>query len=114
MIVRLNLLKTTNLHTILRLPTGIFSAENVKTHVLFFDNKPLSKTPWTQAVWFYDYRTNIQHSFRKNPIQSDCLAEFIGCYHSKNRDPKINRKEIETFIHQVLSLLYDARSVLHA
>jgi len=84
-IIRAQLLKTTNLHTILRLPTGIFSAETVKTHVLFFDNKPQAKTPWTQSIWFYDYRTNIQHSFRKNPIQSDCLAEFISCYHAKNR-----------------------------
>ncbi len=84
-IVRMQLLKTTNLHTILRLPTGIFSAESVKTHVLFFDNKPQAKTPWTQSIWFYDYRTNIQHSFRKNPLQSDCLAEFISCYHAKNR-----------------------------
>jgi type I restriction enzyme M protein len=85
-VIRLNLLKTTNLHTILRLPTGIFSAEAVKTHVLFFDNKPRSKIPWTEVVWFYDYRTNIQHSFRKNPLQSDCLAEFVSCYHAKNRD----------------------------
>jgi type I restriction enzyme M protein len=85
-VVRVQLLKTTNLHTILRLPTGLFSAESVKTHVLFFDNKPPSKKPWTQSVWFYDYRTNIQHSFRKNPLQSDCLAEFISCYHAKNRN----------------------------
>lgn len=84
-IVRVQLLKTTHLHTILRLPMGIFSAENVKTHVLFFDNKPPSKKPWTQAVWFYDYRTNIQHSFRRNPLQSECLTEFISCYHAKNR-----------------------------
>jgi len=84
-VVRVQLLKTTNLHTILRLPTGIFSAESVKTHVLFFDNKPQAKTPWTQSIWFYDYRTNIQHSFRKNPLQSDCLAEFVSCYHAKNR-----------------------------
>ncbi|HEV2523965.1 MAG TPA: class I SAM-dependent DNA methyltransferase [Gammaproteobacteria bacterium] len=84
-IVRVQLLKTTNLHTILRLPTGLFSAETVKTHVLFFDNKPQAKAPWTQSIWFYDYRTNIQHSFRKNPLQSECLAEFISCYHAKNR-----------------------------
>jgi type I restriction enzyme M protein len=84
-IIRAQLLKTTRLHTILRLPLGIFSAESVKTQVLFFDNKPCSESPWTDSVWFYDYRTNIQHSFRKKPFQSKDLEEFIQCYHAKER-----------------------------
>jgi type I restriction enzyme M protein len=57
--VRQNLLKTTNLHTILRLPTGIFYANGVKANVIFFDNHEASKDPWTKEVWYYDYRTNV-------------------------------------------------------
>jgi len=83
--IRRKLLETTNLHTILRLPVGIFYAAGVKTNVLFFDNKPAAKTPWTKEVWFYDYRTNIYHSFRKNPFKFDYLIPFIECYQAKKR-----------------------------
>src|SRR5579862_822630 len=51
--VRQNLLKTTDLHTILRLPTGIFYANGVKANVIFFDNQPANKVPWTKDVWYY-------------------------------------------------------------
>jgi type I restriction enzyme M protein len=63
--VRKKLLETTEVHTILRLPTGIFYANGVKANVVFFDNKPSSKDPWTKEVWFYDYRTNIHHTLKK-------------------------------------------------
>jgi len=79
-IVRRRLLETTDLHTILRLPTGIFYAQGVKANVLFFDNKPAAKTPWTKAVWFYDYRTNIRHTLKKNPLTFDDLRDFVTCY----------------------------------
>lgn len=84
-IVRKNLLKTTDLHTILRLPTGIFYAHGVKANVLFFDNHEASKNPWTKEVWFYDYRTNIHHTLKKKPLRFEHLAEFIECYNPKNR-----------------------------
>jgi len=63
--VRKSLLQTTDLHTILRLPTGVFYKQGVKANVIFFDNKPASKDPWTQAVWIYDFRTNIHFTSRK-------------------------------------------------
>ncbi|HLL43212.1 MAG TPA: N-6 DNA methylase, partial [Segetibacter sp.] len=66
--VRKKLLETTDVHTILRLPTGIFYANGVKANVIFFDNKPSSKDPWTKEIWFYDYRTNIHHTLKKNPL----------------------------------------------
>jgi type I restriction enzyme M protein len=66
--VRKELMKTTELHTILRLPTGIFYAQGVKANVLFFDNKPASKEAWTKEVWIYDYRSNISHTLKKNPM----------------------------------------------
>ena len=88
--VRKKLLQNTDLHTILRLPTGIFYAQGVKANVLFFDNKPASPNPWTKAVWYYDYRTNIHHTLKKKPMRPDDLKDFIGCYNPPNRH---DRKE---------------------
>lgn len=82
--VRKELLKTTELHTILRLPTGIFYANGVKANVLFFNNKPASKDPWTKDIWIYDYRTNIHHTLKKKPLRIDDLKEFIDLYNSEN------------------------------
>lgn len=83
--VRKKLIETTDLHTILRLPTGIFYAQGVKANVIFFDNKPASKEPWTKEIWFYDYRTNIHHTLKKNPLKYDDLKDFISCYNPSNR-----------------------------
>lgn len=82
--VRKQLLKTTELHTILRLPTGIFYAQGVKANVLFFNNKPASKEAWTKDIWFYDYRTNVHHTPKKNPMRQENLEEFIELYNGKN------------------------------
>jgi type I restriction enzyme M protein len=90
--VRKKLLETTDLHTILRLPTGIFYANGVKANVLFWDAKPSSKDPWTKEVWVYDYRTNIHHTLKKNPLKLEDIKEFIECYNPTNR-----HKRKETF-----------------
>jgi type I restriction enzyme M protein len=82
--VRKKLLETTNLHTILRLPTGIFYKQGVKANVLFFDNKPASKDPWTKDIWFYDFRTNIHFTLKKNPLKLEDLHDFIQCYNPEN------------------------------
>jgi type I restriction enzyme M protein len=82
--IRKKLLEGTNLHTILRLPTGIFYKQGVKANVLFFDNKPSAKTAWTKDVWFYDFRTNIHFTLKKNPLKLEDLADFIKCYNSEN------------------------------
>lgn len=84
-IIRKELLKNFNLHTILRLPTGIFYAQGVKANVLFF-----SKGTPTQDVWFFDYRTDIKHTLATNPMQRQHLDEFVECYQADN---KANRKE---------------------
>ena len=83
--VRKELMKTTELHTILRLPTGIFYANGVKANVLFFDNKPASRDSWTSEVWVYDYRTNIHHTLKKKTMQLSDLQPFIDCYNPGNR-----------------------------
>jgi len=86
--VRKELLKTTELHTILRLPTGIFYANGVKANVLFFDNKPASKDPWTKEVYVFDYRTNVHHTLKKKPLQLEDLREFITLYNPENRNKR--------------------------
>jgi type I restriction enzyme M protein len=83
--VRKKLLQNTDLHTILRLPTGVFYKQGVKANVLFFDNKPAAKDPWTKAVWYYDFRTNIHFTLKKNPLQKADLQDFIDCYNPQNR-----------------------------
>lgn len=83
-VIRKKLLENTNLHTVLRLPTGIFYAQGVKANVLFFDNQPASPEPWTKEVWFYDYRTNIHHTLKRSPMRYEDLTDFITCYNPEN------------------------------
>ncbi len=83
--IRKQLLKTTDLHTILRLPTGVFYAQGVKANVIFFDNRVASPDPWTREVWYYDYRTNVHHTLKKKPMRFEDLAEFVACYNPSNR-----------------------------
>lgn len=94
--VRKKLLDTTNLHTILRLPTGIFYANGVKANVLFFDGKPSSKVPWTKEIWVYDYRTNIHHTLKKNPLKLENLRDFINLYQSENINKRTETYNSET------------------
>jgi len=82
--VRKKILEKTDLHTILRLPTGIFYKPGVKANVLFFDNKPAAKSPWTKEVWYYDFRTNVHFTLKKNPMQKEDLQDFINCYNPQN------------------------------
>lgn len=83
--VRKKLLESTDLHTILRLPTGIFYKPGVKANVIFFDNKFAAKEPWTKEVWYYDFRTNVHFTLKKNPMQKGDLQDFINCYRPQNR-----------------------------
>ena len=88
--VRKQLMQSTELHTILRLPTGIFYRPGVKANVLFFDNRPGARDPWTKDVWIYDYRTNVHHTLKKKPLQFEDMQDFISCYNPSNRN---NRNE---------------------
>ena len=83
--IRKKLLEETDLHTILRLPTGIFYAQGVKANVLFFEKRRTDATPLTKEVWYYDYRTNIRHTPKKNPLRVEHLKEFIECFRADNR-----------------------------
>lgn len=87
--VRKELMKSTELHTILRLPTGIFYKPGVKANVLFFDNKPGARDAWTKEIWFYDYRTNVHHTLKKKPMVLEDLKDFVECYNPTNRHDRI-------------------------
>lgn len=84
-IIRKKLLETTDLHTILRLPTGIFYKPGVKANVLFFDRKPAGPETQTKEVWIYDFRTNIHFTLKQHPMTDEDLADFIKCYNPENR-----------------------------
>ena len=84
-IVRRKLLETTDLHTILRLPTGIFYKPGVKANVIFFDKRPASPKAQTKEVWVYDFRTNVHFTLKKNPMTESDLSDFIKCYNPENR-----------------------------
>jgi len=84
-VVRRKLLHECDVHTLLRLPTGIFYAQGVKANVLFFDRKPASETPWTKQLWIYDLRTNMDFTLKTNPLARGNLDEFVECFHVDNR-----------------------------
>lgn len=78
--VRRKLLHECDLHTLLRLPTGIFYAQGVKANVLFFERKPGSDKPWTKKVWVYDHRTNRHYTLKTKTMTRADLDEFVACY----------------------------------
>ena len=92
--IRRELLKQADVHTLLRLPTGIFYAQGVKANVLFFDRKPAQEKPWTKTLWIYDLRTNLHFTLKENTLKRSDLDDFVACYNPKNRN---DRKESERF-----------------
>lgn len=78
--VRKNLLQKCNVHTLLRLPTGIWYANGVKANVLFFDKKEGRPEPWTDKLWVYDLRTNKHFTQKQSPITRRDFDEFVECY----------------------------------
>ena len=87
--IRKDLMEKCNLHTILRLPTGIFYAQGVKTNVLFFERGHTDKGN-TQEIWFYDLRSNMPNFGKTNPLKREHFDEFVQCY---QRDDRHKRQE---------------------
>jgi type I restriction enzyme M protein len=83
--IRRALLRECDVHTLLRLPTGIFYAQGVKANVLFFDRKPASPEPWTKRLWVYDLRTNQHFTLKTNPLKRAHLDEFVSLYQPGDR-----------------------------
>ncbi len=94
--IRRKLLETCDVHTVLRLPTGIFYAQGVKANVVFFDAKPKDGKVHTKGVWFYDLRTNKHFTLKTRTLKLEDLQDFITCYNPENRH---KRKETERFKH---------------
>jgi len=92
--IRRKLLENCDVHTILRLPTGIFYAQGVKANVVFFDNAPKDGRVHTKGVWFYDLRTNQHFTLKTRPLKLADLRDFIACYNPANRH---ERTETERF-----------------
>jgi len=86
--VRRKLLHECDVHTLLRLPTGIFYAQGVKANVAFFDRKPGAKEPWTRKVWVYDLRTNKHFTLKTRRMSRADLDEFVGCYKPGERQKR--------------------------
>lgn len=78
--IRKKLLSDFNLHTVLRLPTGIFYAQGVKANVLFF-----TKGQPTKEIWIYDYRTDVKHTLATNKLERHHLDDFVTCYNAEPR-----------------------------
>jgi type I restriction enzyme M protein len=90
--VRRKLFHECDVHTLLRLPTGVFYAQGVKANVLFFDRKPASEDPWTKELWVYDLRTNQHFTLKENPLQFEHLEPFVAAFRA---DDRIRREESE-------------------
>ncbi len=92
--LRRKLLHQADVHTLLRLPTGVFYAQGVKANVLFFDRKPAGEKPWTDRLWIYDLRTNKHFTLKESPLQRSDLDDFVRSFQPTNRH---KRKETERF-----------------
>lgn len=100
--VRRHLLHECDVHTLLRLPTGVFYAQGVKANVLFFDRKPASETPSTRAIWVYDLRTNMHFTLKENPLRRVHLDEFVACYRAENRGQRGETERFHRFAYDEL------------
>ena len=106
-VVRRRLLHECDVHTLLRLPTGIFYAQGVKANVLFFDRRPASETPWTKELWIYDFRTNMDFTLKTHPLQRADLDDFVACFHAENRHERTATWSPETPDGRWRSFTYD-------
>ena len=101
--IRRRLLTEFDVHTLLRLPTGIFYAGGVKANVLFFDKKPASETPWTSTLWVYDFRTNKHFTLKQDQLRRADLDEFVDAYApDKPRDDRTESERFKAFTYDEL------------
>ncbi len=100
--IRKRLLHDCDVHTLLRLPTGIFYAQGVKANVLFFDRKPASETPWTRKLWIYDLRTNKHFTLKTNTLTRADLDDFVRCYNPANRHRRTETERFHCFAYEDL------------
>ncbi|HKY48628.1 MAG TPA: N-6 DNA methylase, partial [Acidimicrobiia bacterium] len=97
------LLHDCDVHTLLRLPTGLFYAQGVKANVLFFDKKPGREDPWTKELWIYDLRTNQHFTLKQNPLSYDALKDFIAAYNPANRHQRTESDRFRRFSYEEMT-----------
>ncbi|RBY96869.1 SAM-dependent DNA methyltransferase [Blastococcus sp. TF02-8] len=96
--IRKKLLRDYDVHTLLRLPTGIFYAQGVKANVLFFDKKPAADHAWTEKLWVYDLRTNQHFTLKQNPLRRSHLDEFVESVRpGRPRTERVERERFRAF-----------------
>ena len=100
--VRRKLLHECDVHTLLRLPTGVFYAQGVKANVLFFDRKPASETAWTRRLWVYDLRTNKHFTLKQNPLREEHLREFVAVFSPDDRGVRVESERWKSFAYDEL------------
>jgi type I restriction enzyme M protein len=100
--IRRKLMENCDVHTILRLPTGIFYAQGVKANVVFFDAKPKDGNTHTKGVWFYDLRTNKHFTLKTRTLKLDDLQDFISCYNPENRHERVANERFKYFTYEEL------------
>ena len=101
--IRRQLLKLFDVHTLLRLPTGIFYAQGVKANVLFFDKRPAREEPWTQKLWIYDLRTNKRFTLKTNPLRDADLQDFIKAFKVENRHERVDTERFRAYSYEELT-----------
>lgn len=102
--IRRRLLAECDVHTLLRLPTGVFYAQGVKANVLFLERRPASPTPWTSELWIYDLRTNTHITLKTNPLTLDHLKPFIDSYNPQNRHQRTETERFHRFTYTKLTI----------
>jgi type I restriction enzyme M protein len=100
--IRGKLLEQCDVHTLLRLPTGIFYAGGVKANVLFFERKPPQETPRTQKLWIYDFRTNQNFTLKTRALTRADLDDFVACYHAEDRSALVETERFRAFSYEEL------------
>ena len=100
--IRRRLLAECELHTILRLPTGVFYAQGVKANVLFFERKPAAADPWTKKTWVYDLRTNMHFTLKTKPLRFEDLVDFVESYRPDDRSRRVESERFHLFTYDDL------------
>ena len=100
--IRKRLLRECDVHTLLRLPTGVFYAQGVKANVLFFDRKEASETAWTKTLWIYDLRTNLHFTLKTNSLKRSDLDDFVASYNAENRHDRRGSERFKAFSYDEL------------
>ncbi len=100
--VRRKLLHECDVHTLLRLPTGIFYAQGVKANVLFFERRPASEAAATSTLWVYDLRTNMHFTLKQSPLRYEHLEDFVRAFNPDDRRARTESERFRPFTYEEL------------